>query len=881
MRRILAKLAALLRRDRAEAELSREVAAHLALLEDDFRAQGMSEEEARLAARRSYGNVELTKELHRDEWRFAWFEALVQDLRAAWRSLRKSQGFAATAIVTLALGIGANTEIFTMVNGVLLKKLPVADPERIVQIKATFPPGMGPTEMLYFNYPQFEELRRQETVFQDVVAVAPRTVTLQLDGEQPRLELELVTGSFFSFFSVEPSLGRLIEPLDDEDGSELVCVLAYSTWRRLFRGDPQVVGRTVEVNDVPMRVIGVAAPGFVGADLQRPTEMWAPTVAFLTPVPGLTRDTDKLTWLQLLGRLQEGTSLGASSAWLQDASPQIEEALPPRPRGRTVVYSLQDGSAGLSEWRGKLSTPLWILMAAVTLVPLIACANLANLLLARMNDRTQEFAIKLSVGIGRWRLIRQLFVETLLVVLLGGAAALALSSGLTRLVLALHNEGARSRPLELLPDHVVLLYAAGACVLSALVAGLYPAWRASRTGFSLGPATKSERGLNRSLARRSLIVFQVALAIVLLFGSVLFARSLRNLRTIDLGYSADRILSVQVSRVDPRAGSKDNEPLVLAEPLARMRQLPGVESAAYSGIGVLLGRVGVGRVQVTLPDGETTMVDNVYTNNVGSGYFSTLQTPLLHGREFNASDLTDGSAVAMVNESLAKKAWPGQDPIGRQIGGDAKVVGLVADSKYADVREDALPIVYRTFKKFDTFGGTIQIRFRGSAAALDRELGQLIAVAAPDFKISESTTIDALRERVISQDRLLSFLALLFGLLGVGLALVGIYGLISYSVAQRTHEIGVRVSVGAQRSQIVRLVLSEATALVVLGIALGVPAALVLSTWLESLLYEVTPSDPSHVAATLVILVLGGMAAAYLPALRATRINPLEALKCD
>jgi len=520
------------------------------------------------------------------------------------------------------------------------------------------------------------------------------------------------------------------------------------------------------------------------------------------------------------------------------------------------------------------------LMAAVTLVLLIACANLANLLLARMSDRTREFAIKLSVGIGRWRLVRQLFVETLLIVFVGGAAALAVASGLTRFVLAVYNEGARAR-LALLPDRTVLLYAAGACLLTALIAGLYPAWRASRTGFGLAPATKSERGLNRHWTRRSLIVAQVALAVVLLFGSVLFARSLRNLRTIDLGYSADRILSVQVSRVDPQAGSKDNEPLVLAELLTRTRQLPGVESAAYSSSGVLLGRVGVGRVQVTLPDGETATVDNVYTNNVGPEYFATLRTPLLRGREFNISDLTDGPAVAIVNETLAKKAWPGQDPLGMQIGNDAKVVGLVADSKYANVREEALPIFYRTFEKFDTFGGTMQVRFQGSASALDRELGQLIAGAAPDFELAESATIDALRERLISQDRLLSFLSTLFGLLGVGLALVGIYGLISYSVTQRTHEIGVRVSVGARRSQIVRLVLREATALVVLGIAAGVPLALTLSRWLESLLYEVTPSDPMHVAATLGILLLGGMLAAYLPALRATRINPLEALKCD
>lgn len=880
MRRILAKLAALFRRERAEEELSREVAAHLALLEDEFRGQGMSEEGARLAARRSYGNVELTKELHRDEWRFAWFEAMVQDVRAAWRSLRKSPGFAATAIVSLALGIGVNTAIFTLVNGIVLKKLPVAEPERIVRIKADVLGGMGPDEMPAFSYPRFVELRRQETVFEDVIGVAPpRLATLELDGEQPQLNLDLVTGSFFSFFEAKPALGRLIEESDDEEGSELVCVLAYSAWQRLFRGDRSIVGRTIGVGTLPMRVIGVAQPDFIGANLQRRTELWAPTAAFGSPAPGLNRDFPGMQWLQLLGRLQEGASMDASSAWLRDASSQIEESVS-RPPAQEFVYWLEDGSAGVGEGRSRLSSPLWILMGAVTLVLLIACANLANLLLARMNDRTQELAIKLSVGIGRWRLVRQLFVETLLLVVVGGVAALALASGLTRFVLAAYNEANRSRSLELLPDSTVWFYAAGACLLSALMAGLYPAWRASRTGFSLGPATKAAVGLKRSLARRTLILVQVALAVVLLFGSVLFARSLRNLRTIDLGYSADRILSVQIVRVDRRSGAKDNEPLELAELLTRTRELPGVESAAYANIGVLKGGRGLGRVEVTRPDGERTKLNGVHTINVGPEYFKTLQTPLLRGREFSESDRKDGPAVAIVNETLAKTAWPGQNPLGKQIG-SAEVVGLVADSKYANVREDALSIVYWAFENLGMGGSTMQVRFRGSATALDSQIRELVVAAAPDFEVSSAATIDALRDRVISQDRLLAFLSTLFGLLGVGLALVGIYGLISYAVTQRTHEIGVRVSVGARRSQIVRLVLSEATALVVLGIAVGVPAALGLSRWLESLLYEVTPSDPSHVAATLGLLLIGGAVAAYLPALRATRINPLEALKVD
>jgi predicted permease len=356
------------------------------------------------------------------------------------------------------------------------------------------------------------------------------------------------------------------------------------------------------------------------------------------------------------------------------------------------AYWLEDGSAGLGEWRSRLNSPLWILMGAVTLVLLVACANLANLLLARMRERTQEFAVKLAVGLGRGRLVRQLFVETLLVVFVGGVAALAVASGMTRYMIAVYSERNRSGPfaLELSPDPAVLLYAAGACLLTALFAGLYPAWRASQTGFVLGAAMNAASELNRKWARRSLILVQVALAVVLLFGSVLFADSLRKLATADLGYNAERILCVHRGRATPFTRGNASEPLALADLLERARELPGVESAAFASIGVLEGNMAMTQFQAPRPDGETLTLNGVYAINVGPEYFETLQTPLLRGREFRASDQDDGPAVVIVNQALANKAWPGEDPIGKPLGsrwsGGAQVVGLVADSKYADVR---------------------------------------------------------------------------------------------------------------------------------------------------------------------------------------------------
>jgi predicted permease len=371
------------------------------------------------------------------------------------------------------------------------------------------------------------------------------------------------------------------------------------------------------------------------------------------------------------------------------------------------------------------------------------------------------------------------------------------------------------------------------------------------------------------------------LAVVLLFGTILFTHSLRNLRTIDLGYRAENILNIDIGRGN---GARSG-PIPFADLLDRVRGLPGVESATVGSPPARSGAWNMTSFNVGRSGGESDHIAGVYSMSVGPDYFTTMQTPLLLGREFQREDRSEQAAV-VVNERLAELAWPGENPIGKRISGgamrDAEVIGVVGNSKYTGLREEVLPIVYRAFFAGFTGGaGTVQIRYRGSKDLGISEISRLVASAAPGYAVSRASTLEDLRDTLLSQDRLLAFLSTLFGILGVGLALVGIYGLISYSVTQRTHEIGVRVSVGAQRSQIVRLVLSEATALVVLGIAVGVPAALALSRWLESLLFEVTPSDPSHVFLTLGVLLAGGMVAAYIPALRATRIDPLKALKAD
>lgn len=884
MRRWVAKLTHLFRRQRAESDLTREVAAHLAMLEDEFQSQGMSAAEARLAARRSYGNVEVAKEQHRDERSFVWLEALWQDLRHACRSLAKSRGFVAVAVLSLAGGIGVNTAIFTLLNGIVLKRLPVPDPERIVKVSAQFPGGGATLETSFFSFPAFRELRRQEALFEDLVGILPRRAILDLEGLPQTIEMELVTGSYFQFAGVQPFLGQVFEEQDDAvEGAPIVCVLGYQAWQNYFNGDPGVLDRVIEVNGVPMRIVGVAPSDFVGSALQRRSDLWVPSIAF--SAWGGERESPNMAWLNVLGRLQPGVSLTAASARLREVSPAIEAALPPeRGMNRDSVYLLQDGSRGVDEWRS-LHDPLLILMGAVLLVLLVACANLANLLLARMNDRSQEFAVKLSLGISRSRLLRQLFIETLMVAAVGGAAALFLSSALTRFTLALFNEGTRYGILQVTPNSKVFVFALGTCLATAVIAGLYPAWRASRTGFNLGPISKSVSGMQRSFARRTLVLVQVSLAVVLLFGSILFAHSLTQLKTMDLGFNADRVLTVEWGRRDSAAQRKPDSALALDELLERTRGLPNVESAAFASTAILTGGMTGSSFETTNQNGEVVSVENAKMISVGTGYFETLEMPLLQGRDFATSDRRGAPAVVIVNERLASQAWPGEDAVGKRIrgnlAGEAVIIGVVGNSKYQGIREETEPIAYRAFAQFNQGVGALQVRYRGSAAAAEKDIRELVDSTAPYFQVSNASTMEKLRDRLIAQDRLLAFLSSLFGLLGVGLALVGIYGLISYSVTQRTHEIGVRVSVGAQRSQIVRLVLSEAAALLSLGLLAGIPLALALSRWLESLLYEVAPSDPLHITVTLGLLFLGGVIASYLPALRATRIHPLEALRSE
>lgn len=877
MRRFLAKLNAVLHRRRAEEEMSREMAAHLALIEEDLRGSGMGEAEARLAARHVYGGIEQSKELHRDERSFVWLEQFFQDLRHAFRSLRKAPAFVAVAVVSLALGIGVNTAIFTLVDAILLKTLPVPDPSRIVEPQAL----VGGFDTTTFSFPVYRALRRQAGIFEDVIGFSASPGLLDQDGA--RIDYELVTGSYFDFFGARPLLGRLLNSQDDAvEGASPVCVLSYDAWQRHFGGNPRVVGRTIRLDGVPLQVVGIAAREFVGAELQRRYDLWVPT-AMVRDFARVPRESPTWIWLRTLARLKPGVSFAEAGARLDAASPGIERELPAGRANSGAVYHILDARTGHDIVRSVFRDPLIVLMSAVTLVLLVACANLANLVLARTRERAREFAIKLSLGISRRRLLRQLLLESLILALGGGAAAILVSFTLTRYLVAMYNAGNARMTLRIAPDVSMLLYALAACAVTALVAGLYPAWWASGADAGAGLKPGSGHRAGGSAVRRGLILVQVSLTAVLLFGAGLFAHSLTNLKTTDLGYSVDDVLTVEVTQSGPSSQLNSGGQAAFAAVLERIRNLPGVKSAAVADLGVLTQSMSASSATASGPNGSTLQIRSVPCIEVGPAYFATLRMRLLRGREFTAADRT-GPPVVIVNRLFAARIWPGEDAVGKRmnISGrkNAEVVGVVADSKYEEVREENMQIAYLDFDQTsEPTSATLQIRVSVPPAAIERAVREIIRTSAPHYQVSTAKSLESLRDSLIAQDRLLAFLSSLLGALGSVLAVVGIYGLISYSVVRRTREIGIRVSVGAQKRDVLWMFLRESLGLTAAGLLLGLPVALALARYVRSLLFQVSVSDPMNLITPLLLIVMGGALAALLPAARATRVDPVSALR--
>ncbi len=824
-----------------------------------------------------------------------------QDLRFAARQLRLNPGFAAVAVLSLALGIGANTAIFQLVNAVRLRSLPVQKPEELAYVdfaRGSMRSGWFSTRSARFTYAQWEQIRDRQQAFSGVFAWSSTQFNLAAAGEVRYAQGLFVSGDFFRALGVQPIVGRTFTAEDDRVGcGSPGAVVSYAFWQRELGGDPGVLGRTVSLDGRPAPIIGVTPSGFFGVEVGHQFDIAVPLCAdrfFFADGKGRI-PVDTAWWISVIGRLKPGWTVERARAQLRVASPAITQATLPtsyRPEDakRYLANKLDvtQGATGVSDLRRQYESPLWLLLATTGLVLLIACANLANLLLARASVREREIAIRQAIGASRTRLIGQLMAESLLLSVLGTALGVLIGQALSRGLVAFLSDPNDPVFVGLEPDFRVLVFTALVAAGTCLLFGLLPALRATR----IAPAAAMRaggRGLTagreRFGLRRALVVAQVAMTLVLLVGATLFVRSLQKLLAVEPGFRPEGITSINLG-LQPAHYTKDRLPLVHRDLLDRVRATPGVVSAAQ----VLLMPInGGGWDENTWADGSTAKHEDCFFNRVSPNYFRTMGTALIAGRDFNERDTLSAPKVAIVNEAFARRIFGAGNPVGRSYrtqGAAGKpdpiyqVIGVVRNAKYYEVREDFLPVAYYSTGQDDDPGTEITFVVRSAIppGEIKRSLKSAIAQANPAIALEFHVLSDTI-QRSLLRDRLMAILAGVFGGLAATLATLGLYGVIAYMVARRRNEIGVRVALGADRGRIIRLVLREAVVLLALGLVIGTGLALWAGRAAGALLFGLKPYDPAALASAVVLLALVALIASYWPAFRASRVEPMSALR--
>jgi predicted permease len=888
-------------RRRREADIERELQADLELEAAEQLESGMSEEEARYAAHRAFGNASLIREDTRAMWQWTSGERLWQDLRYGARMLRKTPTFTVAAVLSLALGIGANSAIFSLLNAVVLRLLPVRDPQQLVQLTYTFPSN-GPNNWnSWFNYPQLERFRTQARTLSGVFGgVNLNRVSVGWHAATGLAQCDADTDNFFSVLEVAPQRGRLFAAGDDREGASVV-VLSDRYWRSRFAADPSIVGQHIAVNQVPFTVIGITPPEFTGIYPGGTRDLWVPLHALdrLKPVPGRWQASFG-NWLTIAGRLRAGVSETEAEAELDVIHRRLlaeqlaawgnsgSQSIPQLVRESHLV--LRPAANGMmSSLRTRYALPLELLMGVAGVVLLISCANVANLLLARASRRRREFALRMALGSGRARVIRQLLTENLLLAGAGGVLALAIAWWGSALFVRMISTGDFPVPLDVRPDWLVFGFTMAVSFASGMLFGLVPAIGGTRVdpGAALKQGTHGASGSSRILDR-VLVAVQVTLSLLLITGAGLFTRTLENLRRVDVGYNRENIVMFSVDA--NLAGYRGAPTIALYRAiLERAAALPGVQSASVSIVRPVDGQYFL-IDQVDEVDGRKLPESEgikVAWNAMSPGYFSTVGTTIVVGRDFESRDSRTASKVVIVNESLARQALPGQNPIGHRIG-DAEIIGVVKDSLYGGPADDPRPVLYRAL--FQAEGNTdpsqwvgaggvsFELRYR-SMGSLVEEVRHAVASVNRNVPIFRVKTLHAQTEDSFLTERLLATISSFFGILALLLSCLGVYGLIAYAVTRRTTEIGIRVALGARRDEIIWLIVRETLWLVVAGVAAGVPLAVWLARYARSLLFEVGPADPAIVASSVAVLMAVATLAGFLPARRASRVDPMVALR--
>ncbi|MGE0040850.1 MAG: ADOP family duplicated permease [Vicinamibacterales bacterium] len=887
-------------RRRGEQRMDAELQFHLDALADDYVRQGVDRAEAERLARRDFGPLELAKDECRDGWTSIALEHLARDVRFGLRGLARNPGFAAAAILTLALGVGANTAVYQLVDAVRLRPLPVAAPGELAIVDlADLTQWRGRRASGYpvLSNPLWEAFRDRQSAFAGVLAWAGADFEVEDRGRIDQARGLFVSGSFFDVLGVGPTLGRVLSPADDEPGCVGgVAVASDDYWRRRLGADPGAVGREVRVNGQPVTLVGVTPPGFMGAEVGRSYDLAVPICAYAA----IGRERGWLEsrgtwWLTVMGRRPAGRPLSVVNAALASLSPGLFEAtVPPglspadaREYARQRL-SAAPGAGGVSALRTRYGNPLLVLLGATGLILLLACANLANLILARASAREREFGVRLAVGASRRRLVSQLLVESGLLAAGGAAAGLAVAVVSGRLLVGLLGD---DLALDLRVDGRMLAFVAGLASLLCLGLGLVPAWRASRVA-ALDAVTASGRGAMHGRGgtrlRQVLVVAQVALSFVLLFGALLFTRTLRNLEAVDAGFEAPGVVAMRLD-VPRQVGPDGGRAAFTRAGLEALRAIPGIAAAAEVRH-VPLG--GTGSSLEVWPDGGGPAAHTVVRMNATSeGFLDAMRIPLLAGRDFTPRDSAGAPLVAIVNETLVARLGLPANPVGttfRAVGPPSRpevvfeVVGLVPDTKFFSLREDALPIVFASLAQIgDPRAYTdYVVRPDGSASgavdAVRRAIARDARLAGATLTGLDQTVRDGL-----VRERLMAALSAGLGGLAIVIAAVGLYGVLSYLVARRTNEIGIRMALGAGRPAILSIVLGRAAALLAVGLSVGAPLALGLAGFAESLVFGLRPWDPGLVAGAGGLLAAVALLAGYLPARRAAMLDPLAALRVE
>jgi len=818
---------------------------------------------------------------------------MFDDLRYGIRSLLKNPGFTAVGVITLALGIGANTAIFTLIDAVLLKMLPVKNPEQLVLLNMI--DGRGNRNN--FSYPLYERLRDHNQAFSGMFASLGFNFQLAVDGKsESRLDGAIVSGSYFSVLGVSAFLGRTLTVEDDRvPGGHPVVVISYNFWKQRFALSTAIVGKAITLNGTPFTIIGVTPPEFLGHTTGELPKVWVPLMMQFQVRPGRSLLNDpNSSWLEVIARLRPEVSVEQARAGLnvlvrQYVAETVGEIKADDARHRREILNqkveLESGSQGLNRLRQRFSQSLLILMLAVGLVLLVACSNVANLLLVRATGRQKEIAVRIALGAGRLRLIRQLLTEGVLLATLGGVAGLLLSYWITDFVLALF-----SVSLDLSPNVRILGFTGAVCVLTGILSGLAPAFRATRVDLNSTLKDNSRSligGAPRLSLGRGLVISQIALSLLLLIGAGLFIRSLQRLKSLDAGFQQDNVL---LSMIDPVAAGHKEERLTntYIRLLEALSALPGVRSASLS---QQTFRTGSSMTCCLSVEGYTPQPNedrSVRTEVVSPKYFETMGIPLRLGRDFSWQDGENTPKVAVINESMAHYYFSNANPIGKRFGwGETKnsteieIVGVAKDAKYDSLREQTPHMIYFPFLQNAKYLWVLAVHTVGKPSDVAAAIRQEVKSVDPSLPVTNVATLAEQVDESLRPERLIAKLSGLFGLLGLLLAAVGLYGTMSYTVARRTNEIGIRMALGAQRGDVLWSVLKESLQLVMIGVVIGLPAALSATRLISSQLFGLTPNDPGTIAMATLLLVAVAAIAGYLPARKASRVDPMVALRYE